>query len=70
MFGRLLLLTQLLITSVLPQPPPRYNLPIAYANGASNGMPVPIVETNNVISHPDDGCPLQVGEGTFSAMGP
>lgn len=28
-------------------------------------MPVPIVETNNVISHPDDGCPLQVGEGTF-----
>lgn len=53
------------MTSVLPPPPPRYTVPVAYAAGASNGMPVAIVETNNTISHPEDGCPLQVGEGSF-----
>lgn len=26
-------------------------------------MAVPIIETNNVIRHPEGGCPLQVGEG-------
>lgn len=26
-------------------------------------MPVPLTETNNVIKHPEGGCPLQVGEG-------
>lgn len=51
------------LSSVLPPPPPRYTVPVAYAAGASNGMAVPVVETNNIISHPDDGCPLQVGEG-------
>lgn len=50
--------------SVLPPPPPRYSVPLAYAAGASNGMAVPVVETNNIISHPEGGCPLQVGEGT------
>lgn len=49
--------------SVLPPPPPRYSVPLAYAAGASNGMAVPVVETNNVIRHPEGGCPLQVGEG-------
>ncbi|KAJ5923222.1 hypothetical protein N7454_008467, partial [Penicillium verhagenii] len=49
---------------VLPPPPPRYTIPIAYAAGAANGMAVPVVETNNTISHPD--CPLQVGEGTYT----
>ncbi|CRG84081.1 putative catabolite repression protein creC [Talaromyces islandicus] len=53
---------------VLPPPPPRYSVPIAYAAGAANGMAVPIIETNNVISHPDDGCPLQVGEGTYELV--
>ncbi|KAF9889392.1 hypothetical protein FE257_007293 [Aspergillus nanangensis] len=51
--------------SVLPPPPPRYTVPVAYAAGASNGMAVPVVETNNIISHPEGGCPLQVGEGTY-----
>lgn len=50
-------------TSVLPPPPPRYTIPVAYAAGAANGMAVPVVETNNTISHPEGGCPLQVGEG-------
>lgn len=54
------------ITSVLPPPPPRYTIPVAYAAGAANGMAVPVIETNNTISHPEGGCPLQVGEGTFS----
>jgi hypothetical protein len=49
--------------SVLPPPPPRYTIPVAYAAGAANGMAVPVVETNNTISHPESGCPLQVGEG-------
>lgn len=51
------------LSSVLPPPPPRYSVPIAYAAGASNGMAVPVVETTNIISHPEGGCPLQVGEG-------
>ncbi|KAG2417426.1 catabolite repression protein creC [Aspergillus terreus] len=50
---------------VLPPPPPRYTIPVAYAAGASNGMAVPVVETNNVITKPEGGCPLQVGEGTY-----
>ncbi|KAH8427747.1 WD40 repeat domain-containing protein [Aspergillus melleus] len=50
---------------VLPPPPPRYTVPVAYAAGASNGMAVPVVETNNIISNPEGGCPLQVGEGTY-----
>ncbi|KAL1960346.1 hypothetical protein VTO42DRAFT_8306 [Malbranchea cinnamomea] len=50
---------------VLPPPPPRFTSPVAYAAGASNGMPVPIVETSNVVKHPEGGCPLQVGEGTY-----
>ncbi|GLI76178.1 hypothetical protein PoHVEF18_004449 [Penicillium ochrochloron] len=29
-------------------------------------MAVPVVETNNTISHPEGGCPLQVGEGNCS----
>lgn len=52
-----------LSVSVLPPPPPRYTIPVAYAAGAANGMAVPVVETNNTISHPESGCPLQVGEG-------
>lgn len=63
------LLTVLFNGSVLPPPPPRYTIPVAYAAGASNGMPVPVVETNNVISHPEDGCPLQVGEGSVCSLG-
>ncbi|KAJ5669580.1 hypothetical protein N7462_010650 [Penicillium macrosclerotiorum] len=51
---------------VLPPPPPRYTIPVAYAAGAANGMAVPVVETNNTITHPDSGCPLQVGEGTYT----
>lgn len=50
---------------VLPPPPPRYTIPVAYAAGAANGMAVPVVETNNTITHPERGCPLQVGEGTY-----
>ena len=53
------------INSVLPPPPPRYTIPVAYAAGAANGMAVPVVETNNTISHPEGGCPLQIGEGEF-----
>jgi WD40 repeat protein len=40
-------------------------VPVAYAAGAANGMAVPVVETNNILSHPEGGCPLQVGEGTY-----
>lgn len=28
-------------------------------------MAVPVVETNNTLSHPEGGCPLQVGEGEY-----
>ncbi|KAK2733390.1 hypothetical protein FQN57_002147 [Myotisia sp. PD_48] len=49
--------------SFLPPPPPRYVTPVAYAAGTANGMPVPILETSNVLKHPEGGCPLQVGEG-------
>ena len=52
-------------SSVLPPPPTRYTAPVAYAAGASNGMIVPIVETANIISNPEGGCPLQVGEGMY-----
>jgi hypothetical protein len=31
-------------------------------------MAVPVVETNNTISHPEGGCPLQVGEGMEMAV--
>ncbi|KAG5294170.1 catabolite repression protein creC [Histoplasma ohiense] len=50
---------------VLPPPPPRYAMPLAYANGTVNGMPVPIIETSNIIKRPVGGCSLQVGEGTY-----
>lgn len=50
---------------LLPPPPPRMTVPVAYAAGAANGMPVPITETTNSIKHPEGGCPLQVGEGTY-----
>ena len=56
--------------SVLPPPPPRYTIPVAYAAGAANGMAVPVVETNNIISHPEGGCPLQVGEGALQKQKP
>ncbi|KAI9926874.1 hypothetical protein ASPWEDRAFT_121408 [Aspergillus wentii DTO 134E9] len=59
----MLLVTDL--PSVLPPPPPRYTIPVAYAAGAANGMAVPVVETNNIISHPEGGCSLQAGEGTY-----
>ncbi|KAJ5661973.1 uncharacterized protein N7477_009589 [Penicillium maclennaniae] len=52
---------------VLPPPPPRYTIPVAYQAGAANGMAVPVVETNNTITHPEGGCPLQVGEALFLA---
>lgn len=55
----------LMRASVLPPPPPRYTIPVAYAAGAANGMAVPVVETNNTLSHPEGGCPLQVGEGMY-----
>jgi catabolite repression protein CreC len=58
-----LLIIFIYMYSVLPPPPPRYSIPIAYAAGAANGMAVPIIETNNVIKHPEGGCRLQVGEG-------
>ncbi|KAK2761730.1 ERMES complex Ca(2+)-binding regulatory GTPase gem1 [Arachnomyces sp. PD_36] len=48
-----------------PPPPPRYQVPIAYAAGAENGLAVQVVETANVIKHPEEGCSLQVGEGTY-----
>jgi hypothetical protein len=32
-------------------------------------MAVPVVETNNTITHPERGCPLQVGEGMYCAGG-
>ncbi|ODH12952.1 hypothetical protein ACO22_07749 [Paracoccidioides brasiliensis] len=54
-----------MLCSVLPPPPPRYAMPMAYATGTSNGMPVPIVETSNILKHPEGGCSLQVGEGTY-----
>ncbi|KAK2797083.1 ERMES complex Ca(2+)-binding regulatory GTPase gem1 [Onygenales sp. PD_10] len=50
---------------VLPPPPPRYAMPMAYAAGTSNGLPVPIIETSNILKHPEGGCSLQVGEGTY-----
>ena len=50
-------------TLSFPPPPPRYQVPVAFAAGAANGMAVQVVETNNVIKHPEEGCSLQVGEG-------
>ena len=49
--------------SVLPPPPTRYTVPMAYTAATANGMTVPIVETTNQLSNPEDGCPLQAGEG-------
>ncbi|KAI5286375.1 hypothetical protein KEM54_006837 [Ascosphaera aggregata] len=51
--------------SVIPPPPPRYTLPVAYAAGTVNGMPVPVLETVNVVKHPEGGCDLQVPEDTY-----
>ncbi|KAF3491312.1 uncharacterized protein GIQ15_00829 [Arthroderma uncinatum] len=53
------------LMTFLPPPAPRYVNPVAYAAGTSNGLPVPIIEVINVIKHPEGGCPLQVGEGTY-----
>ncbi|OJD09714.1 hypothetical protein AJ78_08963 [Emergomyces pasteurianus Ep9510] len=38
-------------------------MPMAYATGTVNGMPVPIIETSNILKRPEGGCSLQVGEG-------
>lgn len=43
-------------------------MPLAYANGTVNGMPVPIIETTNIIKRPEGGCSLQVGEGWYQAV--
>lgn len=51
--------------SVIPPPPPRYTLPVAYAAGTVDGVPVPVLETVNVVKHPEGGCDLQVPEGEF-----
>ncbi|OJD23927.1 hypothetical protein ACJ73_04718 [Blastomyces percursus] len=41
-------------------------MPLAYANGTVNGLPVPIIETSNVLKRPEGGCSFQVGEvGTY-----
>lgn len=49
--------------SVLP-PPPRYPSQPAYAAATSNGMPVPVHETNNILKHPEGPeFQFQVGEG-------
>ncbi|KKZ60223.1 catabolite repression protein creC [[Emmonsia] crescens] len=40
-------------------------MPMAYATGTVNGLPVPIIETTNILKHPEGGCSLQVGEGTY-----
>ncbi|OAX81738.1 hypothetical protein ACJ72_03917 [Emergomyces africanus] len=40
-------------------------MPMAYATGTVNGMPVPIIETSNILKRPEGGCSLQVGEGTY-----
>ena len=49
--------------SVLP-PPPRYPTQVAYAAGAANGMPVPTLETHNLLTHPEGPeHKFQVGEG-------
>ncbi|KAI5304835.1 hypothetical protein KEM56_005854 [Ascosphaera pollenicola] len=53
--------------SVIPPPPPRYTLPVAYAAGTVDGMPVPVLETVNVIKHPEGGCDLQVPEDLLAS---
>ncbi|EAS35894.3 catabolite repression protein creC [Coccidioides immitis RS] len=49
----------------LPPPPPRYSTPLSYTAGVANGLPVSLIETTNSLTHPEGGCPLQVGEGTY-----
>ncbi|ESZ96715.1 hypothetical protein SBOR_2859 [Sclerotinia borealis F-4128] len=49
--------------SVLP-PPPRYPSQAAYNLAVQNGMAAPMVETNNLLKHPE-GLQLLVGEGTI-----
>ncbi|KAF5869087.1 putative catabolite repression protein crec protein [Botrytis fragariae] len=49
--------------SVLP-PPPRYPSQAAYNLAVQNGMAMPMVETNNLLKHPE-GLQLLAGEGTY-----
>ncbi|KAI9864501.1 MAG: hypothetical protein M1830_006087, partial [Pleopsidium flavum] len=50
---------------VLP-PPPRYPTQNAYNAALANGMPPPMIETNNTLSHPvGPEYQLLVGEGTY-----
>lgn len=50
--------------SVLP-PPPRYPSQAAYNFAVQNGMAAPMVETNNILKHPE-GLQLLAGEGWIS----
>ncbi|CAG8958999.1 hypothetical protein HYFRA_00012158 [Hymenoscyphus fraxineus] len=51
--------------SVLP-PPPRYPSQAAYNNAVANGQAPPLIETNNLLSHPTGPeYQLVVGEGTY-----
>lgn len=51
------------MNSVLP-PPPRYPTQNAYGTALPSGMPVPMIETSNVLSHPvGPEYQLLVGEG-------
>jgi len=50
--------------SVLP-PPPRYPSQAAYNLAVQNGQAAPLIETNNILSHPTGPeYQLVVGEGT------
>ncbi|KAB8293802.1 hypothetical protein EYC80_009285 [Monilinia laxa] len=48
---------------VLP-PPPRYPSQAAYNLAVQNGMAAPMIETNNILKHPE-GLQLLAGEGTY-----
>ncbi|CAD6449317.1 283266b4-bbac-4ae6-b9bb-bf0865ba98e9 [Sclerotinia trifoliorum] len=48
---------------VLP-PPPRYPSQAAYNLAVQNGMAAPMIETNNLLKHPE-GLQLLAGEGTY-----
>lgn len=51
-------------SSVLP-PPPRYPSQAAYNQAVANGQAAPMIETNNILSHPaGPEYQLVVGEGT------
>lgn len=53
--------------SVLP-PPPRYPSQAAYNLAVQNGMAMPMVETNNLLKHPE-GLQLLAGEGEVPFAG-